>query len=90
MTIAKSPASPVVSFLYDISESGIELDTSSEDILHTENYWEAKILTKTSSAPGMRTESQHTLARQGQFFYPAPQPKNQQFPMTADQLSKET
>ena len=47
MTIAKSPVSPVVSFLYTITSAGIEVIGDNENEMvqfNPENFWELKII----------------------------------------------
>lgn len=80
LIIAKSPCAPVVAFFYQISEKGIELDLESEQIL-PDNYWEAKIITRSSIAPGIKADTQQSSL----FMYP-PQSKKQEFPLTLQQL----
>lgn len=78
LTIAKSPISPVVSFSYQISSSGVEL--LSEGDIAPDNFWNMRISSKRSAAPGMRIESQHhvsvTKQQSGLFEYPSAVPEN--------------
>lgn len=72
---------PVVSLPYIINEAGIQLVTKDDREVvdpNLENYWEQKIITRESAAPGMRTESQHHMSIDKQrFAYPSNVPQGE-------------